>query len=430
MIDLTIILSDLIFIFLQGIAFFLAYYIFNRKTLQPAVVFSFVWFTIILLRFFFRLTILDELYPINVTTYLVFFAGTSIFIISSYITQIIYQNKLKWEANVPIINFIDQIPQLNFRIILTALILAGLPLFILASYRVFLASNIDNFFVGLRTELSYGEEDIGPLKYLVSFSFVIYSINLFSYLNEKNKKNLILLLISLTAVITYAIFSTGRTFFLMILAIYLGISYIQGKRISLKRNILLFGLFLVFFTSMGIFYGKGGDTNDTIKDNLYPASQITATYLTSSLNALDYELNNNFHINYDGQNTLRFFKKLFDAFNTEPSQAQDGKLIKEFVFVPYPTNVYTFYSPYIKDFGILYALVMLSIFSVIHTLLFCKALHSKNIRFVIYYAFMLYPLMMSFFQDQYISLFSTWLQIIFYTELILFFNKLLYRIKW
>lgn len=430
MIDLTSILSDVIFILIQGIIFFLAYYLFKRKVLQPAVVFSFVWFVIIFLRFFFRLTILNELFPLHVTTYLLFFAGTVVFVISSYITQIVYQKTLLWTPIAPINRYIDQVPQLNFRIVLTAIAVIGLPLFIIASYRVFLASNIDNFFVGLRTELSYGDEDIGPVKYLISFSFVVYAINLYSYLNVRSKKNLTLHIISILAVITYAVFSTGRTFFFLILAIYLGISYIQGKRFSLRRNFFLLTVFLVFFTSMGIFYGKGGDSGDTIKDNLYPASQTTAIYLASSLNALDYELNHNFQINYNGQNTLGFFSKVLSVINKENSKTQENKLVKEFVFIPYPTNVYTVYSPYIKDFGFIYVLLMLSLFSIIHTLLFCKALHGKKIRFVIYFTFMLYPLMMSFFQDQYMTLFSTWLQIIFYTEVILFCNKLLYKVRW
>lgn len=430
MVDLPNILTDIIFVFIQGLAFFFTYYIFNRRILQPAVLFSFVWFMIILLRFFFKLTLLNELYAVDVTTYLVFFAGTFVFILSSYITQLIYQKSIGRTTISSGKEFGDQNPQINIRIIITSLMIAGLPLFILASYRVFLASNIDNFFVGLRTELSYGDEDIGPVKYLISFSFVVYAINLFSYLNVKNRKNLTLLVISIIAVITYAVFSTGRTFFFMILAIYLGISYMQGKRFSLKRNVFLLALFLIFFTSMGIFYGKGGDSNDTIKDNLFPASQTTAIYLTSSLNAFNYELKNDLEINNSGQNTLGFFLKLSEVFKSSTTQPAESKLVKEFVFIPYATNVYTFYSPYIRDFGILYALLMLSIFSIVHTLLFCKATHEKKIRYIIYFTFLLYPLMMSFFQDQYMSLFSTWLQIIFYTELILFCNKLSYRIKW
>ena len=102
---------------------------------------------------------------------------------------------------------------LKLRLIFVSILVIGLPLYIQAAYRLFIASNLENFFIGLRTELSYGDEDIGPLKYLISFSFVVYAINLYVYLKEKNKVNKSLFIVSLLITIVYAIFATGRTFF-------------------------------------------------------------------------------------------------------------------------------------------------------------------------------------------------------------------------
>ena len=73
------------------------------------------------------------------------------------------------------------------RYILVALILIALPFYIKAAYRLFLASNIDNFFIGLQTELVYGDENIGPLKYVSTLSYVVFALNLFAYYYNKEK---------------------------------------------------------------------------------------------------------------------------------------------------------------------------------------------------------------------------------------------------
>jgi hypothetical protein len=101
---------------------------------------------------------------------------------------------------------------LQLRIAFTAIIILGLPFYIQATYRVFLASQIDDFFAGVRTAITYYEEDIGPTKYLLSFSFVVFGINLYAYLKAKTNINRVLLFICLIFTLTYAVLATGRTF--------------------------------------------------------------------------------------------------------------------------------------------------------------------------------------------------------------------------
>jgi len=426
MIHLENILIELIFIFLHFLLFLINYKLMYKKIMQPSVLFSLLWLVIILLHFIFSFTLLNELYPLHFETYMVFFLGVMSFSFGSFIVTVINQKKErpKFLAQLDLVKIIQQPINFTLKYILLAIILIGLPFYIQAAYQVFIASNIENFFIGLRTELSYGDEDIGPLKYLVSFSFVVYAINLYAYLKDKNKINRAILITCIIATLTYAVFSTGRTFFFMMLAIYFGMSYLHNKKFSIKKFSWYIVIFSIVFSLVGIIYGKGGNTDDSIQENIYPAAQTTAIYIVSPLNALDYEMNHNFEINYNGNNTLRFFEKIGEQFNVVPN-IKVSDVIQEFVFIPYPTNVYTFYSPYIKDFGILYAWLMIAFFGLIHTILYNKALATKNIRYSLYYTFMLFPLLLSFFQDLYMLSFSTWLQIIFFTETIIFINKFL-----
>ena len=419
--DLDNILIELSFIFLQFLLFVANYQIMKKRIMHPAVLFSLLWSTVLLLHFIFKLTILPDLFPLSISTFFIFFIGTLAFSFGGFIQTILWQKK---HTEIAPVKIGQSNINLTLRIILLIILVVGLPFYIQAAYRVFLASNIDNFFVGLRTELSYGSEDIGPLKYLVSLSYVILAINMYCYFKEKKRTNNILLIASFLITITYAVFVTGRGLFLELLLIYLGLSYLLNKKFSTKKLFYFFAFFILVFVSIGVMYGKGGSEENTVKENIQPITEVTAVYLASPLNALEWERHHQLQINYDGNHSLRFFMKIAEQLKLVPS-AKVEELTQPFVFVPYPTNVYTIYSPYIRDFGNFYAWCMLFLFGFIHTFVYFKAVSTKSIRYSVYFSFLLFPLFMSFFEDQYMSLFSTWLQVFVYFEGILFINKLL-----
>src|SRR6185312_15194377 len=422
MLHLPDILIELIFIFSHFLLFVATYKVIKNDIMHPAVLFSLLWFVILLARFIFSYTLLNELFPIRISTHLIIFIGALAFSGGAFIQTAIWKKESSQKK-------IDEVPRdpeetlnLNLRIIFLAIIAIGLPFYILASYKLFLASNIDNFFIGLRTQLVYGDEDIGLVKYLVSFSFIVFGINLYAFFKEKNKVNTVSLIITFLITLTYVIFITGRGFFLILFSLYIGMAYLHNEKFSFKRILRFFSLFMIVFMAFGIIYGKGGNKEDTVKENIKPASQATAIYLVSAINALDWELNHQLVINHDGNNSLRLFVKLGEQLNLIPN-AKVEELVQPFVFVPYPTNVYTLYSPYIKDFGIFYAWFMVVIFGFIHSWVYNKAITTKDFRYSLYYSFLLFPLLISFFMDFYLTILSSWIQIVFYTESFIFLNK-------
>ena len=353
--QLTDIVTELTFICLHCLLFLINFKVMQRKIMHPAVLFSMLWFVILSLHFIFSLTILDELFPIGIPTYLIFFIGALSFSFGSFIQTIISQKGALLKKNVnETSHTYETIISLNLRYILVTIVIIGLPFFILGAYRVYLASNYENFFIGLRSELSYGEEDLGIVKYLFPFSMVVYTLSLYSFLREKNRVNKLLFIISLIAVIIYTIFFSGRTPFLFILVLYVGMNYFYNKKFSIKKVSQSFVMFIIVFVSFGIIYGKGGNLESTIRENIKPAVQMTAIYGVGGLNALDWEMHHQYRINYNGNNSLRFFIKIAEKLHLFPN-TKANDLSAPFVFVPYATNVYTVYSPYIKDFGRIYA---------------------------------------------------------------------------
>lgn len=411
---------ELIFILLHFIVFVLNYEVMKRKLMQPAVLFSLVWFIILLSHFLFRLTLLNELATLHTSTFFIFFIGVVSFSFGNFLQTTIWQ---KNHFNGKIVQFQEVISiSLALRFFLLAIILIVLPFYIKASYQMFIASQVESFIVGLRTEVLYGEDEIGSWKYVSTLSYITFGISLIAYYKNRSRLNLLLLFLTFILSIAYAILATGRLLYLILLAIYTGVSFIYNKNFSIKRIMKLVGIFMLFFIFMGVLYGKGGDTESSLKENIKPAAEATAIYLVSPLNALDYDLNHQFEISNSGGYTLRFFVKLAQRLGLMP-QAKVTDVVQQFVMIPYPTNVYTFYYKYIKDFGRGYAWIMLFLFGLLHSYLYNKAGTTKSIRFTLYYALMLFPLIISFFDDEYMFLISMWLQIIFLIEILLIFNR-------
>jgi oligosaccharide repeat unit polymerase len=111
-----------------------------------------------------------------------------------------------------------------------------------------------------------------------------------------------------------------------------------------------------------------------------------------------------------GANTFRFFYALL--FKIGISDVKPQELIREYMYIPDPINVYTVYENYYLDYSY-YGMIIPGIFLIVHYLLYAKARRKSGV-WTFYYASSTYPLIMQFFQDQYFSLLSIWLQVIFW----------------
>ncbi|UAY52250.1 O-antigen polymerase [Ferruginibacter albus] len=424
------ILIEILFILLHFFAWRLNLLIFKRQVFHPAILFSFLWFFIILFHFIVRHTVLQDLFKLSISTHLVFLGGVVFFTLGALLQAIyspvdtIKRTTFLQETNLSLNKYLC--------LTCTIVVIVGLPFFIKACFNLFLLSETENFFEGIRTELCYGDVDIGPSKYLVTLSFIALALNFILYFNSNDKKfSRILLVVSIIANLVYIIFTTGRTYYVMLFAIYFGSSYLYSNSFSLKKVLIACIAFLLVFSIIGIaFYSKGGHADNSLNENSKSAIESIAIYAFTPLNACGTYIDN---IKPDdtGDRTLRTFKRvLFETGIDRNSVVRP--LIEEYVFVPYPTNVYALYGPYIADFGSLYAFLIIAFLGFLHTLFFNRFKYYKSIKFSLYYIFMLFPLFLSFFEDQYFSLFSMWIQIIVIVEIICFINKILiknYRVE-
>ena len=412
---------ELLFIFLLIAISWFNYKYFGRL-LVPAVLFSFVWTGILILHGILSATLLKDLYPLSIKALLIFTGGVIAFTAGGLLFKL-YQNSdapVRIERNMP-----AGFPPISFqlRLLLVIICAIALPFFIQTVLAIFIQSQVDNFLVGLRYELTFGEADLGPLKYMITFSIIVFAVCQMEAVRNPILKNKLLAISSFLIAFTFAIFSTGRTFFMLLGMLYFGLHFIYNKRFRIRKLLWLVPLAALLFTGYGLLFGKGGDIDATISENVSSSSENTGIYLVGSLNAFDWEINHQYHPAFNGYNSLRFIYVVGISAGLLAPVKFDDNLLQDYVLIPYATNVYTFYSPYVKDFGYIYPIIILMLVGLLHTWLYERATSTGSPRYALYYSLLLYPLVMSFFQDQYFTLLSTWLQSIIIIEAIFFINK-------
>ncbi|MES2646935.1 MAG: O-antigen polymerase [Bacteroidota bacterium] len=418
---------ELIFIFLLFLVTWLNYKYFG-KVMSPGVLFSGLWAAVFLLHFIFSYTLLKDLYDLSFNTMALFFGGVIAFTAGCFLYHFFHQPTFGTQPGFLLNEKV--IPPFSFkiRLLLVLLCAVALPFFIRTAIQIFIQSQLDNFLLGLRYELSYNDADLGPLKYMITFSIVIYALCQMEALRNPVAKNKILAFASFLIAFVFAVFSSGRTFFMLLGTIYLGLQFILNPLFKIKRILLVIPVVILLFAGYGLIFGKGSETGSNLSDNIRSVSEYTALYFVGSLNAQDYELNHQFEPVFNGYNSLRFFYVVGSALGFIPPVKFSESLTRDYVQIPYDFNVYTFYSPYLKDFGYLYPIVFLFVIGFIHTWLYIKAMRTGSPRYALYYGVMLYPLIMSFFQDQYLSLLSTWIQFVIIIESAFLFNKLFIKV--
>jgi oligosaccharide repeat unit polymerase len=280
----------------------------------------------------------------------------------------------------------------------------GLPLFASRAFSIaesapFTESTLINLRIALTGELD-DAQTYGMLGYLIPVSFTSTWVELVTSPRKGlTARGWIVLAVSLA----YSVMATGRTY-LFLLFIALAFIALVQRRIRL-RSLVWIGAAIVgvLFFGLGWLFNKIGDDSPNV--NALSAVDAFSLYLLGSLAGLDAWMAAPGPLEWG----LNAFRSLLAVGSALGLPVPVMPLVKEYVFVPEPTNVYTVLRPYLEDYGRMGAVVFLAFFGWMHARLY-RAAQSRDPRWVILYAISLYPLLMQFFQDQYFSLLTTWAQ--------------------
>lgn len=381
-------MNDFIIYIALGLGFIIAIInlFFWRDLKNPAVLHSLLWLTIIALHTF----VSHGLNALNIETYLIVIAAMFLFSCGAALGLNFWINKERaQEYRLTLPN--QRIINLYFY-----LALIGLPFLLVRALDLASHGVTDNFFVNLRLSLINEDEPqgYGILAYLLP---VAYS-SLFLFLLDKNKSLKSIKIFSMLMIcLTYAFFSTGRTylFLLLIPAIFI-LSLTRQNYLSLKKILVFIGIFiLLFFFYQGMRGGEDGGGN--------AGMSVFWIYLLGGVTAFQELFSTTHQFEY-GSN---MFRTIYVILSKLGFDVEVKGLIQGYTYIPTPTNVYSVFAPYFLDFGIYFSLSIQLLLGVIHGN-FYKFAKRKNSLAVLFYSLSMYPLFMQWFQDQYFTLISTW----------------------
>lgn len=278
-----------------------------------------------------------------------------------------------------------------------------------------LAGGNDVFAIVGYTRLRYAMTEegrgFGYFGYFFMLAFVVGSLQVNSFF----KKNIGLpqLIFSLATSLIYLYFGTGRTYVLLFAALVF-CPLILMKLINTKGLIISIFLIIFLFVFVATMTAKGVSVDEGISDNAESFIVNLAGYTIAPVLAF-FHLTNSVMVVDLGENTFRIIYSL--VYSLGLSATPPVALIREYAFVPVPTNVYTVYDVYFRDFSYL-GVVIPPLFLIFHWWLYLKARRLGG-AWIFYYSASIYPLLMQFFQDQYFSLLSTWIQIAFWYWLLI-----------
>jgi oligosaccharide repeat unit polymerase len=258
-------------------------------------------------------------------------------------------------------------------------------------------------FRDLRNQVNYMGSSWGAVMYFATFGMGA-SVFVIAKNGSRRPRQQVIGYLILLVVLSTSFLSTQRTGSFMLL---IAVTFCLASKgsIAIARLAKLVAILFTVFLTIGAILGKAGNLDMPFAEIVTAGFQAMMYYMLSPLSALDAVYNTT-NILLEGQYTSRSIISLFNFLGLSEIPLVD--LIQPYVFVPAPTNVYTFvHAPY-RDFGQLfpfYHFVLGIILGFVYTL------RNSHYGFRVMQAFLFYPLIFSIFQDQFLTLTSQWIQI-------------------
>ncbi len=396
----------------------LNYHIADKKFTYPPFIFCAVWLVVMSARLIFTQFYLKDLFPLQSDTYFLFIAGCLVSTVAGYISLLQYsfsevRETIANRQNAVENEIIHADLSLYVRLTLIGFCFAIFPLFVKYIIKVVLPGEVENIFKTIRYETAVNNVGFGIYNYMITLSCFVGLFSGYVYWQKKTRTNKIVYILALIVSLFYAFATMGRSPILMVISLNLAMFLISNQKVNIKQFILPLLVFVLIFLGVGILLDKGGSLNNSLSENVDASIKTFLEYLLTPMNAIDWVLHQPILEHEEGRKTLRFFYVLGHSLGLNNVNPDNFDIVDAFIFVPYPVNVYTFYSPYVKDFGALYSFLWVFVLMLIHSNTFMKLTYSSKIFLPrIIYSFMFFPLIMVFFHDLYISILSTWLQLL------------------
>lgn len=399
-------MSNMLLISLLSLACLFFHLFIQRTAVSPGVVHGAIWLLVSLAH----VLILGELSAVSTQTLLVLMIGITAFSIGISAGGRIpeFPTSLRDSSAQPFLP-VPQLIVLVSAIGLTMMLNTAFEYMPLNAASPWFGSE-DSWYSGLRYHLNTNRAgSFGVASYVLNFSFagtvylVLYARRL--YLTAWLWPSLILSL-------GFAFLSTGRTHIVLLgcMVVAAALPTSTHKRLALALLLPVFGgAVFVLVTLMS------GRLDTTSIDALFASltHRHLKGYVLTAVGAFDILVNSGLPAT-GGAMTFRTPLAVL-RFLGAPVSVPD-LLQPNVTFASFVVNVYTVFSPYYRDFGLLGVGFFMTILGGLHGWVF-QQLRTGLPVFIIANGILFYALLMQFFQDQYFSLMSQWIQILGWTYL-------------
>ena len=388
---------DILFILIMGIM--LAAFLFFKigDTFSPWTITTAVWLAILVMFQFQG----DLLYPLGDQFYTCLALWVPLFCASALIT---YHVLPKSNADA---GTIAQSPPISTVVFNTLYVISMVitPLYLYKIIQVVTMFDTADMLSNIRLLAVYGDESYGFLNYSYVMNQVLIVVGLWRYPKIPLWQLLTIIMAGLMS--AFAIMEKGMLFFLFLSVLFVlyekGVIKVRSIILSLATIVLLF-----FIINSARSFTEDADPNDAI-----PFLDFFAIYVLSPSVAFEQvteDLTPQF-----GSHT---FATIYLFLNRFGGDYELNSKLQEFVWVPLPTNVFTVFQPFFEDFkyrGVAFFAVFYGFFSG-----WCYRLmrNGSGVGKCLY-VYVVYVLVLQFFQENVMMSLVPVMQFIFFVVLIM-----------
>ena len=259
------------------------------------------------------------------------------------------------------------------------------PLYLYQIVKVAMMFDLNNMVNNIRIFSSYGEKDTLTtfLKYVCPINQALFIVEMWRYPNGTKWGFYAILVSNLLCAI--AVMAKLPLFIMALSSIYV---LYEKKKIRLGSIFMWAVVLLVCFYGINILRRPENVTNEMTFLDFF------SIYVLSPSVAFEWaqeKLTNQF-----GTYSFAFFYAFASKLGLGSFYVQ--KQLQDFVYVPIPTNVYTVFQPYFEDFGYKGVAFFASVWGVLYGWIY-RMVKNGNPLAKCMYAYMVYALVMQFYQE-------------------------------
>ncbi len=263
------------------------------------------------------------------------------------------------------------------------------PYFVYKVYKIVMMFGTEDLFSNIRSLAvlqSKTGDSAGILKYVNTINKALYVIALWNI--KKLGKGVFFTVLMINLMYAASIMEKGFLFFLFFSTLFV---LYEKQKVKL-RTIFLWCLFIIVF-----FYGFNLLRSNVDAENYGTFGKFFSMYILSPSVAFSktQEILNDQIGTRSFTFIYSFANKIFGTDYTVMPNLQ------EFVWVPIPTNVYTVFQPFFQDFGYKGVALFASVYGVITGFIYRLARSGGQVARCVY-AYVVYILMLQFFQEVFI----------------------------